>query len=473
MSLGRIRSLLFGSVRRQLIVGVAGVHAVMMSLFVWDLTQRQQAMLLDQQTRQATALAQSVATSAATWLAARDLTGVQEIIEAQRRYPELLYAMAIDMDGAILAHTDRALLGRYVQDLPQQVRLTVLQRSPALVDAVSPALVAGRQVGWVRVGVGQHGTGLQLREITRDGLLYALAAILIGAALAYVMGTRLTRKLYAIQSVADGIQSGQTRLRAAVAGEDEAARLARQFNGMLDTLVQRERELAVSYEALHNSEAQVRRLNAELEQRVSARTAQLEATIRELESFAYSVSHDLRGPLRGIDGFSQVLLEDYGDRLDATGRSYLERVRAGSLRMGSLIDDLLMLSRVTRAPLTIESVDLSHLAADILGHLQKIEPGRSTDIAIAPDIVVQGDRKLLQAALENLLGNAWKYSAKTAQPRIEFGATDQEGEAVYFVRDNGVGFDMRYADKLFGTFERLHHRDEFEGTGIGLAAVQP
>ncbi len=217
---------------------------------------------------------------------------------------------------------------------------------------------------------------------------------------------------------------------------------------------------------------QIQRLNAELEQRVRDRTAQLEATVRELESFSYSVSHDLRAPLRGIDGFSQALLEDFGDRLDDTGRDYLRRVRANTQRMGHLIDDLLKLSRVTRAPLTPHRVDLSKLAQHALHQLEEEHPGHRPLTTVQPSPSVHGDPGLLLVALENLLGNAWKYSSRRTDARIEFGHMTRDGETIYFVRDNGVGFDMKYVSKLFGAFQRLHHQKDFEGTGIGLATVE-
>ena len=217
---------------------------------------------------------------------------------------------------------------------------------------------------------------------------------------------------------------------------------------------------------------EVQRLNAELELRVRDRTAELERANSELEAFSYSVSHDLRTPLRAIDGFSQALLEDYSNQFDATGRDYLARVRAGAQRMGTLIDDLLKLARVSRATMTSDNVDMSALAENIIDELRSHDPARHVDIKITSQLNAYGDTHLLRIALENLLNNAWKYTGKREQAKIEFGMRQQQGSACFFIQDNGAGFDMTYADKLFGAFQRLHDAKDFAGTGVGLATVQ-
>lgn len=220
------------------------------------------------------------------------------------------------------------------------------------------------------------------------------------------------------------------------------------------------------------SPEEILRQNADLEELVRERTAQLEASNKELEAFCYSVSHDLRAPLRSIDGFSHALIETYSANLDPVALEYLQRVRAASLRMGQLIDDLLHLSRVGRREMRIEEVDLSEQASGILQELQKSAPERKLEFVAASGLRVQADERLIRIAMENLLGNAWKFTSKRPLARIEFGCEERSGKASYFVRDNGAGFDMAYADKLFSPFQRLHTQHEFPGSGIGLAIVQ-
>lgn len=220
------------------------------------------------------------------------------------------------------------------------------------------------------------------------------------------------------------------------------------------------------------AEGQIRELNESLERRVKERTRELENVNRELESFSYSVSHDLRAPLRAIDGFSSALVEDFGESLDPEALEYLSRVRKASKHMGALIDDLLKLSRVSRAEMKRQQIDLSNMVESIIVRCRQIEPDRNVEVNVEPGLKAFGDEVLVRAILENLIGNAWKFTSKTDAAEIRVGKRDHNGDEMFFVADNGAGFDIAYRDKLFSAFQRLHSPAEFEGTGIGLATVQ-
>jgi signal transduction histidine kinase len=247
-------------------------------------------------------------------------------------------------------------------------------------------------------------------------------------------------------------------VRAHVVGSGELRSLTAAFNDMLDEIEVRDRSLQESRD--------------QLEQRVKERTAALDASNQELEAFCYSVSHDLRSPLRSIDGFSQAILEDMEGRLDADAAGHLARIRAASQRMATLIDDLLSLSRITRTGLTIKHVDLTQMARGICDELAAGQPGRVVTATVAEGLEVQADPRLIRQVLENLIGNAWKFTSKQADSRIDVGYLAGEDGPTYFVRDNGAGFDPQYADRLFGVFQRLHAMTDFPGTGVGLAIVE-
>ena len=225
-------------------------------------------------------------------------------------------------------------------------------------------------------------------------------------------------------------------------------------------------------DARKRAEAELAALNRELEARVAQRTQRLAELNEELEAFSYSVSHDLRAPLRAVGSYCQILQEEHAQSLDDQGRDAVARARAAALRMGRLIDDMLALSRVTRAEVRRDLVDLSAVAAHVLDELREHSPRPGVEIAIEPGLQVVGDERLLETALRNLLGNAWKFTAHVAAPRIALRSERQGERRVFFVEDNGAGFDARYAGRLFAPFQRLHPQSQFEGTGIGLATVK-
>jgi PAS domain S-box-containing protein len=235
----------------------------------------------------------------------------------------------------------------------------------------------------------------------------------------------------------------------------------------LEEALQKEKETRIENTKLYQ---ELQEINQELEQRVIRRTLELEAINKELEAFSYSVSHDLRAPLRSIDGFSNKILKDYSALFDKQARDYFDRIMNASRKMGFLIDDLLKLARLSRVEMKLEHTNMSEMAEAILLELKETNPERQSEFIVEPGMLEFADRNLLQVALENLLGNAWKYSKNQPVTKIEFGSVQRERKT-YFIRDNGVGFDMRYVDKLFGAFQRLHNVADFEGTGIGLATV--
>ena len=227
-----------------------------------------------------------------------------------------------------------------------------------------------------------------------------------------------------------------------------------------------------AFELLRSQRDVIEQLNTDLERKVAERTAQLEVLVQELDSFSHSVAHDLREPMRHITGFSAIVLKTNETRLDEDSVDCLHRITAACERMGLLIDDLLALSRVSRQELNRQDFDLSDLAGHVVGSMVSAHPERKVHVSVKPDMHARGDPSLVRIVLENLIGNAWKFTSRTDEPRIEVGCEERGGETVYFVRDNGAGFDMKYADKLFGAFQRLHTDREFKGTGIGLSIVQ-
>ena len=359
---------------------------------------------------------------------------------------------------------------------------------PAIEDRVNILLVDDQPANLVALEAMLQGLGQNLikaesgREALRWLLTHEFAVILLDVKMPEMDGFETA------QLIRERDKSRHTPILFLTAGDNTQTQVVRGYAvGAVDYLVKPvvpefvRSKVAVFVELAKKNELLRRqaKLLAESEQAAlelaetrAELVRDLEHKNRELESFSYAVSHDLRAPLRRIDSFSRAVLESQGDRLDEAGQRFLSRVREASQHMSQLIDDVLHLSRVTRADLRDQEVDLSSIASLILTRLQESEPERKMDAKVRPGVLVTGDSQLLKIAMENLLENAWKFTAKEPESRIEFGMIQAGGEATYFVRDNGAGFDMTYTDRLFGPFQRLHQQGEFPGNGIGLATVQ-
>ncbi len=387
-----------------------------------------------------------------------------EILAALKYDPHMVAAALYRQDGRVLATYPVAVTANLIPAAPQPDGFRF--EGGRLVGFTPVAQGANQRLGTLYIASDTKAVSDALRLSGIIAIVVLAIALLAAYALAAALQGRISAPILALAETATAASTRQDySLRAPKFGEDELGTLTDAFNQMLGRIEEQKKEL--------------QQHATKLEQRVAERTRELEkraaellAANNELDAFAYSVSHDLRAPLRSIDGFSQVLLEDYATQLGDGGRDSLQRVRAASQRMATLIDDLLKLARVTRAEMRTEHVDLSAIARDIVVDIQRAAPDRPVEFAITPGLEAQGDSRLLRVVLDNLLRNGWKYSSKRPHARVEFNGLDENGERVFVVKDNGAGFDMRYADKLFGVFQRLHSAAEFEGTGVGLATVR-
>lgn len=390
------------------------------------------------------------------------------VSERQLAAPALKAMNQLDTRMAQMVAEARLIFDLFRANKPQEAggRMATMDRKYASLNAAFAQVEAAVR-GIQRAGFeAQHVLEKSLRMAE-----YLIAAAVVVMVLGVTLyGRRIAREFETSigerERFTRELQAARTELEQRV---QERTGDLRRSNAQLTQEIQERRQ---AEEHLRASEEEVRRLNEDLEIRVRQRTAALAAANKELEAFAYSVSHDLRAPLRGIDGWSQALLEDYGEQLDGTAKSYLDRVRAESQRMAQLIDDLLRLSRVSRIEMQRREVNLSVIASDVVEKLRLSEPQRRVEVTIAPQLTAHGDRTLLQQVVQNLLENAWKFTAKKDHGLIEFGAKDENGVRVFHVRDNGVGFDMAHAGRLFGAFQRLHKASDYVGSGVGLATVQ-
>jgi signal transduction histidine kinase len=377
-----------------------------------------------------------------------------------------------------MGHESRVLVGQ-----PDTVWVDLFAERPGPVGAIAPdskgiywaftdgvrwlgaTETIGRTAWHIRVEFPESVVFAQAKDLLRNTILIGLLVTGIGAIGGWAIGRRLMSPLRALTQAAARVADGTEPARVPLKRADEIGELATAFNTMAERVAEGRQHL----------EARVAERTLELAralEQLEDDAKQLARSNRELEAFSYTISHDLRAPLRSIDGFSDALLTDYADRLDETGKGYLTRVRRAATRMGQLIDDLLELARVSRVELVASPVALDALAARLVRDLRERDPRRAVDILIQAGTPAHGDSRLLALVLQNLFENAWKFTSRQTNARIEFGVSSEGPPATYFVRDNGVGFDMAHSAKLFGIFQRLHSVDEFPGTGVGLAIVQ-
>lgn len=461
--------------RIALLVGLAGVALVILALVTVVLGRRNERELIGIETRYvplieldrdlallstqtAKALEDAAAAAEEATLAEADRTKTEllariesgaEAITDNGGDPRALaaafssyYAQARKVSAALIAGTAPAELDADVQEMSRlRAEFTALREAAATPDRS-------------RLAAAFRSARATYRESLIIDIAVASVALLVMGLLSWLIVRSAVRSLRAVAEGVARLAQGELGQPIEILTDDEFGALAREANRTAERLREYlEQERALLDEAQRQTRA-------------------AETAAKELESFSYSVSHDLRAPLRAIDGFSQAIAEDEAERLSPKGLDYLRRVRAAAQRMAELIDDMLRLSRVSRAEFKKERVDLAQIAASVIADLRRADPDRAVTFVIADEIPAEADARLIKITLENLLGNAWKFTSKTSSPRIEIGIEETDGERVYTVRDNGAGFDMKYADALFGAFRRLHSDKEFPGTGIGLATVQ-
>ncbi len=383
-----------------------------------------------------------------TALITEEYAGLQPYLERAGSDPHIHTVLLADEAGRIIAASDAERIGG---------QLGTVVGAAGRYWRRLPIRNAAGPLGTLAVEFSRDAFHDAYRQALRRGIVLAGAGMFAIALVGLAMGYLLTRRLGRLVVVAGRLGAGQRSVRAGLTGRDEVARLGRVF----DTMVQR----------IEDSQTALERTNQALEARVQERTRELVKAVRDMESFSYSVSHDLRSPLRAIDGYCRVLAEDYGQHLDPTARDYLGRIRAASRRMGERIDDLLLLARLSREPMRREAVDLAVFAHEVLLQFPDSLGGPPPQTVVPETLPAYGDPRLLRVLLEQLLGNAWKYTRESAAPRVELGVILRGADRVCFVRDNGIGFDMVQAGTLFEPFRRLHGAP-YPGTGIGLAIAR-
>ncbi len=436
-------------IKQKLILIITASTLSGLLLMIVGLTTYQQTAYRDQMQREIRILAEVISDRSNAAILFGDTELLTENLTSMRLHQAIILACIYDEHGEVIASS-----------APRYRPATCPKHTAAngfydnALHWTQPIVVDGEVMG--RLYVKSHLQLLQ-EEYNRYlfiGLSITALAVLGSFIVALFVQRLISSPILNLAHTAKAIANNEgDNIRASKTTDDEIGEMVDAFNLMLDVIQSRERELKEHQD--------------NLEKTVDERTRKLKIANQELEAFSYSVSHDLKAPLRALDGFSQAIIEDYGDQLDPLGQNYLNRIRSASQRMEKLIESMLYLSRIGRQNINIKEVNISHISYKVLSLLHEGDPNRDIHTEVEPDIIVDADQALIEIVLNNLIGNAWKYTLKTEKPEIEI----RKEQDYFYVRDNGAGFDMTYANKLFGAFQRLHKDQEFEGTGIGLATV--
>lgn len=456
MATGRQGSIAKKLTRMNMLVSATALLLACIGFVAYDLASFQATLA-----RNVSIQAQIAGSNSVSALTFDDPGAAERTLSAFHLAPNIVSACLYGADGKIFATYRRDSGAR----IPLKPRIVAEDEESHWVEhgdlmLVHSIVFQGQHAGFVFIQSDEEMLLERMKHYFSIALAMLVLSLIVALFLSHVVRRSIAEPVAQLAGVARTVSREKNYAIRAVHGKEEGelAVLVETFNEMLEQIEARDRSLRTAHD--------------DLERRVEQRTGELAAANKELESFSYSVSHDLRSPLRSIDGFSQALMDDYDSNLDTVAKDHLKRIRSATQKMGLLIDDLLNLSKVTRSPMQREAVDLSGIAQSVAAELAKRDDQRRVEWIIEQNVETHGDSRLLQIVMDNLLGNAWKYTSKHPSARIEFGRKRQNGTATYFVKDDGAGFDPEYSARLFGAFQRLHGVAEFPGTGIGLATVQ-
>jgi len=455
------------SFRVRLFVGITTLILLVSAGFALLLFYQQYQAQLDKRSSEGVLIARLLARDVRLAVFSGDRNEVARAARGTMSLPDIQAVEIYDRAGL--------LLGRLSLPVDEQVKYSVFTSIiPGLLNRqMEESLLVGKNwggdpdaaIGSVKVFIDESKNNAKFLRLFGIAAASTLLFLAFGVLAAFLLAESMTRPLRQLSACATALIAGDETVRAPVETPDEIGRLADLFNKMVDAIRRRTQDLETALEELYQ-------LNIVLEDKVEKRTGQLERANRELESFNYSASHDLRAPLTRLAGFCEAFKEEYRDRLDEQGMYYLDRIAATGEQMNSVLSAMLTLYQIQQREMVPRSIDISELVRAVAASLRQREPEREISFDVQENIFVYGDMKLLWLALENLLGNAWKFTRENPAARIEFGQIEKDGEPVCFLRDNGAGFNMDYADKLFTPFQRLHNNEDFPGTGVGLAIVQ-